>query len=119
MTLSRVAIALLLLASCGPSVGERAAKTREKMQELGTDMVLYKFRHGDYPPDAGGLHVVCIMFNPLSFTAEDSADGWGQTMEYTTEAGGFIIRSAGADGEFRTPDDMIYRDGSLVVDPYR
>lgn len=39
-----------------------------------------------------------IMHSPL--------DAWGHAYEYTCAPGGFVMRSAGADGRFHTDDDI-------------
>ena len=37
---------------------------------------------------------------------EDLADGWGNPLRYELDGETFMVRSAGPDGEFGTPDDI-------------
>jgi len=51
----------------------------------------------------------------LILELEDLRDGWDKLLRYEPDGDTFIIRSAGADGEFFTPDDMT-SDGTSRFD---
>ena len=56
----------------------------------------YQQEHGSLPDGIEGNKLVL-----------DLQDGWEQPIHYTlAEDGSYTLRSAGADGEFHTPDDM-------------
>lgn len=90
---------------------ERA--TRATMQVIGTALQEYNMEHG-YPPN-NSLNV--LVEREYLTRASDINDAWDNPIEFLapSQVDGvdvkYTLRSMGKDGEFGTPDDIIYYPG--------
>lgn len=61
---------------------------------------------GAYPESLDGLLTLPDQASQCRLRHTDLHDGWGRAIFYGVVGDGFIIRSAGPDGLFATPDDI-------------
>ncbi len=95
------------LPACGPRVRDPAPRD---LQTIVAALDRYCLEHADYPPtlDDAAVRSRLQSYEPsLVFT-----DRWGRALEYRrTGPGAFELRSAGADGQAGTRDDIVARRG--------
>lgn len=94
-------------ASVGDSVEALFPEPRERTQfrirELERAVADFKRHHGEYPDSLR----VLIPDPQVYDRAAERFDGWGHALKYTIVDRGYEIRSAGPDGQFGTPDDVV------------
>lgn len=92
------------------SPASRTEVTEERLQAFGEALERYEALRGRYPPETVGLDALRRP-NPQSplVTAEVAfEDAWGRGLLYELDGrGGYVLGSAGLDGQFGTADDQI------------
>ena len=82
---------------------EKALETEEKLEKIRTAVDYYSDRRGgELPRD---IKILSIL-NP-SFLAPPKKDAWGRAFSFGLCREGLDVRSAGADAEFGTEDDLV------------
>jgi hypothetical protein len=112
ITLTWVAIIALygaILAACiGIGVAAQPQiQTRATLNDARQRIESFKGPAGDIPGEAEGNGII-----------QGMEDYWKHPLRYEPQPRGFVIRSAGPDGQFNTPDDLIINDwGSDIEMP--
>ncbi|WP_078118015.1 DUF2628 domain-containing protein [Thiosocius teredinicola] len=95
------------LQATAPNNENRWVATRNRLRLLGQSInAWFADRGAGVDPqsfDMAGLAAA------MSLDAESMRDGWGREVSYLPEGQGYVLRSAGPDGEFGTADDVEYR----------
>jgi len=96
---------LVIFKSCSiPDGGQRyRVETIQKMEVIITGLEKYFSQSNQYP---ASLSIVCPP--KLDSTADPLQDSWGQQFEYELKQNGFLLLSAGPDGQPGTSDDIVY-----------
>ncbi len=94
-----VLAALLLVAAYNPTDAERARWTMHDMQSWRICFAAYKQDHGAYP-EVKSADGAKALFQPVYIQSLPLADAWGNAYDVASDAKGFRVVSAGADGKF-------------------
>jgi hypothetical protein len=87
-----------------PPVDPALATTRSRMTRLGRSIRVWMIQFGaGYDPAQVTLERVRL---DLELKPEEMRDGWGMALRYQPEAKGFVLHSAGPDGDFGSSDDL-------------
>lgn len=107
---SLLILAVLLLygamfAACigfGATAARFTIETQTAFDDAKATIDEYEMANGELPDEETGNQLIADA---------DIKDGWGRNVRYeTTEEGDYVIRSAGADGDFDTIDDATSQD---------
>lgn len=104
------AVAVPVVATLGKvSPTGRTEVTEARLVEFGEALERYEALRGRYPPETVGLDALRRP-NPKSPLVDAEArfeDAWGRGLLYELDGrGGYVLGSAGADGQFGTADDL-------------
>ncbi|MEP9359843.1 type II secretion system major pseudopilin GspG [Sphingomonas sp. KR3-1] len=86
----------------------KATATKSNIATISGALKMYRLDNGDYPTTEQGLKAlsekptappVPSTFPQGGYLSTPAVDGWGKPYEYTSEGGGFTIRSLGKDGK--------------------
>lgn len=110
LTFAMGAVAVPVIATLGKvSPGGRVETTEARLVEFGEALERYEALRGRYPPETVGLDALRRP-NPKSPLIEANVpfqDAWGRGLLYELDGrGGYVLGSAGADGQFGTTDDL-------------
>jgi hypothetical protein len=104
-TLFAVMVALIvtpLFAASGPYSPTDAERARWTMQDMNSWKICfaaYKQDHGKYP-EVKSADEAKAAFEPIYIAHLPMTDAWGRAYAVETNASGFTVASAGADGKF-------------------
>lgn len=88
----------------------RAREATEAIRQYVSQVLeLYRRDHRTYPTTLQGLEVLFVRKPgrpPYLEGTPPVLDGWGRTLQYSSDGTRFTLSSAGADGIHSTPDDV-------------
>lgn len=86
---------------------KRAERTLQHLNELSEAIERYAQQNGT-PPEAKSYQVLVDVLAANYLSRVIRIDAWSNPFQYRALAGaGYDLRSAGADGKFGTPDDLV------------
>ena len=126
--LALLGLMVAVLAGCGDSETTYANSTlnalergkangaRGDMQVLSTAITGYVSQEGDLP-QAADIHALVDLLDPTYQRGVKRQDPWGTDYEVSIDDSDYTIRSAGADTEWNTEDDLMVENGQLTKLP--
>lgn len=91
---------------------EKTARARAEIETLATALEAYRRERGFYVV-ADGESALIDQLNPRYLTRVVRVDPWHKPYLYAGTPDSYTLRSAGADGEENTPDDVVVQNSGI------
>jgi len=94
-------------------VKEKVLRTSAEMDSLASALVSFRRDHGSYVVANSGPKLVDSL-SPDYLATVIRLDAWSNEFKYEGTGSNYRLISAGPDGKFGTPDDLVIENGKMV-----